>query len=93
MWTALPHSRRNRALPLLASRGCDKLMCKGKLRMLDRREARERLTVFLPVSLVRRLKDTVPPGRRSDFITETLTRALEEEHTAGKETDREERQR
>ncbi len=60
------------------------LLCKGKLRMLDRREARERLTVFLPVSLVRRLKDTVPPGRRSDFITETLTRALEE-HSVRKE--------
>jgi len=53
--------------------------------MLDRREARERLTVFLPVSLVRRLKATVPPGQRSDFITETLTRALEEERSTRKE--------
>ncbi len=61
------------------------LLCKGKLRMLDRREARERLTVFLPVSLVRRLKDTVPPGRRSDFITETLRQALEEQHPVRKE--------
>ncbi len=47
--------------------------------MLDRREARERLTVFLPVSLVRRLKATIPPGQRSDFITETLREALKEE--------------
>ena len=54
-------------------------MAQGNLRMLDRREARERLTVFLPVSLVRRLKAAIPPGQRSDFISETLARALKEE--------------
>ncbi len=46
--------------------------------MLDRREARERLTIFLPVSLVRRLKAAIPPGQRSEFISETLLRALED---------------
>ncbi len=55
---------------------------KGMLRMLDRREARERLTIFLPVSLVRRLKATIPPGQRSEFISETLLRALEDAERA-----------
>jgi len=55
--------------------------------MLDRREARERLTIFLPVSLVRRLKAAIPPGQRSEFISETLLRALEKEHSTKEKGD------
>ena len=44
----------------------------------EKREARERLAVFLPASLVRRLRQSVPPGARSDFAACALEKALEE---------------
>jgi len=43
-----------------------------------KREARQRLAVFLPASLVRRLQRDVPPGARSDFAACALEKALEE---------------
>ncbi len=46
--------------------------------MNTRRESRERLAVFLPASLMRRLQETVPPGARSDFAACALEKALED---------------
>ena len=42
-------------------------------------EALERLSVFLPASVVRTLKEQVPAGSRGRFIAEALRRALEAE--------------
>ncbi len=41
------------------------------------REALERLSVFLPASVVRALKEQVPAGRRSHFIAAALKAALD----------------
>ena len=43
-----------------------------------KRESRERLAVFLPASLLRRLQEAVPPGARSDFAACALEKALED---------------
>ena len=44
-----------------------------------RAEALERLSVFLPASVVRELKSRVPAGRRGSFIARALREALARE--------------
>ena len=44
-----------------------------------RAEALERLSVFLPASVVRELKNRVPAGRRGSFIARALREALARE--------------
>ena len=43
-----------------------------------RAEALERLSVFLPASVVRELKRHVPAGQRGSFIARALKQALRE---------------
>ena len=55
-------------------------------------EALERLSVFLPTSLVRALKEQVPAGARGRFIARALREALarkdrREEHAERAETE------
>ncbi len=45
----------------------------------SRAEALERLSVFLPASVVRELKDRVPAGQRGSFIARALREALARE--------------
>ena len=45
----------------------------------QRAEALERLSVFLPASVVRELKSRVPAGRRGNFIARVLREALARE--------------
>ena len=42
------------------------------------REARERLALFLPASLMRELRSRVPAGHRAAFVARALRRALRE---------------
>ena len=44
-----------------------------------RAEALERLSVFLPASVVRQLKNHVPAGQRGSFIARALQEALARE--------------
>jgi hypothetical protein len=44
-----------------------------------RAEALERLSVFLPASVVRELRNSVPAGRRGSFIARALREALARE--------------
>ena len=43
-----------------------------------RAEALERLSVFLPASVVRELRNRVPAGQRSRFIARALQQALQD---------------
>ena len=42
-------------------------------------EARERLALFLPASVVRSFFAQVPPGKRADFVAKAILAALERE--------------
>ncbi len=42
------------------------------------REARERLALFLPASLMRELRNRIPAGSRAAFVASALRRALHE---------------
>ena len=44
-------------------------------------EALERLSVFLPASVVRELKNSVPAGQRGSFIARALREALSRQRT------------
>jgi len=50
-----------------------------------RAEALERLSVFLPASVVRELKSRVPAGQRGSFIARALREALAREKADGGE--------
>ena len=48
-----------------------------------RAEALERLSVFLPASVVRELKSQVPAGQRGSFIARALKEALRKKQDRG----------
>ena len=51
----------------------------------EQQEVRERLAVFLPMSLMRRMRERVPAGKRAEFVARALAEALKQEERTRRE--------